>query len=126
LPDRRRRAGVAFGAVVVSIIAKSRELLEPVHHGAIAGNTGETIEPREQRIAGDVAQVLEPPRPDSSKAITSSHRVGTAIVVAELVLTQAPTDAMVKPDQVKVTAQQLQPAVRSKLFATKFDRKIPP
>jgi nitrite reductase/ring-hydroxylating ferredoxin subunit len=50
------------------------ELLEPLHHSAIAANTGQTTEPREQRIAGDVAQVLAPPRLEHSNAITSSTK----------------------------------------------------
>ena len=51
--------------------------------------------------------------------------MGTAIVAADLMLTEAPAEALVETDEVKITAQQLQPTVRSKLFATEFDRKIP-
>jgi hypothetical protein len=51
--------------------------------------------------------VLKPPCPDHQQRDHQQHQVGTAIVAAELVLTEAPADAMVKPDLVKVTAQQL-------------------
>jgi hypothetical protein len=41
-----------------------RKLLEPVDHRAVAGNAGETAEPREQGIIGQVTQVLQPTRAD--------------------------------------------------------------
>ena len=69
--------------------------------------------------------MLKPPRPDHQQPAHQQHQVGTAIVAAELVLTAAPADAMVKPDQVKLKAQQLQPTIASKLLATEFNRKIP-
>jgi len=99
------------------------ELLEPLHHGAIAGNTGQTTEPREQRIAGDVAQVMEPPRLTTSNAITS--QVATAVVATELVLTEASAETLGQTDELEVAALQLQLAAGSKLFTTQFDRKIP-
>src|SRR5260370_17518993 len=96
------------------------ELLERVHHGAIAGNTGETTEPREQRIGGDVAQVLEPPRPDHQQRDHQQHQVRTAIVTPEPVLTEASAETLGETDELEVAAQQLQPAAASKLFTTKF------
>jgi hypothetical protein len=101
------------------------ELLEPVHHGALAGNTSQTTEPREQRIGGDVAHVLEPPRPDHQQRDHQQHQVGTAIVAPELVLTEASAQTLGETDELEVAAQQLPPAVGSKLFTTKFDRQIP-
>ena len=51
--------------------------------------------------------------------------MGTAVVAPELVLTETPAEPLGETDELKIAAQQLQPAVRSKLFATEFDRKIP-
>jgi hypothetical protein len=51
--------------------------------------------------------------------------VGTAVVAPELVLPEASAQTLGETDELEVAAQQLQPAVGSKLFTTKFDRKIP-
>jgi hypothetical protein len=98
------------------------ELLEPLHHGAIAGDTGQHAEPREQRIAGDVPQVLEPPCADHLQR-DHQHQVGSRSRLLA-VLTEASAETLGQTDELKVAAQQLQLAVGSKLFTTKLKIRL--
>ena len=72
--------------------------------GAIAASTGETTEPREQRIAGDVAQVLAPPRPEAQQRDHPQHQVGTAVVVPEPVPTEASAETLGQTEDPEVAA----------------------
>ena len=49
------------------------KLLEPVDHRAVAGNAGQSAEPREQRIVGEIAQSGFSRRaPTTNRPITSN------------------------------------------------------
>src|SRR5215467_6131298 len=100
-----------------------RELAQPVADRARCGDPGQPAEARDERIAGDIAQVLQPAgahveqRQDeqgqaAAPVVPSRVRTGGAQPAWHLVLPQ-------------IAAEQLQPAVRGQFLLDKLDVQLP-
>ena len=56
------------------------ELLEPVAHGMGGGDAGQAAEARDQRVAGEIAQVFEAPRADVEQGHHQQRQARPAVV----------------------------------------------
>src|SRR5271167_3667983 len=66
----------------------------------------------------------ESARADYQQPNHQQYQMGTAVIAADLMLTQGPPNARLQPEEPKIAAHQLQPAVRRELLMTELDRKL--
>jgi hypothetical protein len=99
-----------------------RELAQPVGHGATRRQSGQAAEARHQRIAAEVAQVLEAPGPDVEQRQQHHREPRTAVVAAQ------PREGLTQPrpqiDVAQIAPKQLQAAVRRERLGDKLNREI--
>src|SRR5580692_9334227 len=101
-----------------------REFLQPLHYRPIRRNASQTTQPAEQRIVRYIAQLLKPPRANHQKPDYQQYQVHAAVVAAEIVRPEPLANATIETYALEIAAQQLQPAIRSQLFAPEFNPKI--
>ena len=98
------------------------ELAQPVGHGATGGQPGQAAEARHQRIAAEVAQVLEAPGPDVEQRQQHHRDPRTAVVAAES--REGLTQPRPQIDLAQIAPEQLQTAVRRERLGDELDREI--
>jgi hypothetical protein len=99
-----------------------RELAQPVAHGMGGGDAGQAAEARDQRVAGDIAQVLEAPRADVEQRHHQQRQAPPAVVTRHAGHRAPQPRHDVEP--VQVATDQLQAAVRRQLLGHELDRQI--
>src|SRR5271165_4297765 len=66
----------------------------------------------------------ESARADYQQPDHQQYQMGTAVVAADLMLTQCAPNARLQPEELKIAAHQFQPAVGRELLMTELDRKL--
>lgn len=99
-----------------------RELLEPVTDRARARDSGHAAEPCNQRIAGQVAEMLQAARANVEERDQEQRKACTAIVARERRQRAAQPSRDVKGSE--VAADELQPAIRREPLPHKLDGQI--
>jgi hypothetical protein len=98
------------------------ELAQPVGHGAAGGQPGQAAEARHERIAAEVAQVLQAPGPDVEQRQQHQSDPATPVVTAQ------PGERLAQPraevDLAQIASAQLQAAVRRERLGHELDREI--
>ena len=99
------------------------ELAQPVRHGATGRQARQAAEAGHQRIAAEVAEVLQPSGADIEQRQQHQGNPVTAVVAAQSRECLAQPRAQVDP--VQIPPEQLQPAVRRERLRHELDREIP-
>ena len=99
-----------------------RELPHPVGHGATRGQPRQAAEARDQRIATEIAPVLQPSGADVEPRQQHQDDPVTAVVAPQPRARLAPPRAQVDPAQ--IAAEPLQAAVRGERLGHELDREI--
>ena len=102
---------------------RSRELPEPVGHGARRRNARQPAEARDQGIAGEIAEVLQPTGPDVEQRQDEQGEAAPAIVSARGRTGGAQSTRQRALPQ--VAPEQLQAAVRGQLLGHELDMQWP-
>lgn len=87
------------------------EFLQPLHYRPIRRNPRQTAQPSEHQIVRNIAQLLKPPPSDHQQPDYQHHQMHTAVVTAEIVLTEPLANATIETNALEVAPHQLQPAI---------------
>jgi hypothetical protein len=125
--DRQARQGQAPDCVDHEVVVELdqrpqgglRELAEPVADGAGRRDAGQPAEARDQRVPGDIAQVLEAAGTDVEQRQNEPREPAAPVVPAGGGARRAQSARQVLLSQ--VAAQQLQAAVRGQLLRRELD-----
>ncbi len=98
------------------------ELAQPVGHRATRGHARQAAEARDQRIATEIAEVLQASGPDIEQRQEHQGDPVTAVVAAQPRERLAQPRAQVHPAQ--IAPEQLQAAVRRERLGHELDREI--
>src|SRR5215472_5557081 len=100
-----------------------RELPQPVANGARAGDPSQATEAGEEGIAGDIAQVLQPPGADVEQREDEQGQVAGPVVAARVDTggAQPPWHFVLS----QVAAEQFQTTVRRQLLLDELDVQLP-
>jgi hypothetical protein len=99
-----------------------RELAKPVAHCAARGQAGQAAEARDERIAGEITQMLQAPSADVEQRQDHQGQPRAAVITAQA------REGLAQPrdhvDLPQIALQQLEAAVRSQRLGDELDRKI--
>jgi hypothetical protein len=98
------------------------EALEPVAHGAGRWHLRQATEPRDERVAGEIPQVLQPARAGVQEREDQQAQAGPAVVTAQG--RACPAQPRGEIEALHVAPQQFEPAVGRELLRDEFDREI--
>ena len=99
----------------------SGETLEPIHNGSSGRNPRQAAEAREEGIALDVLQMLEPTATDEQQSDHHHHQPRRAVVPAERACGEGFPDAAGKLEATQEPTNHLQPCVGSELLGAELD-----
>jgi hypothetical protein len=99
----------------------SCEALEPVRHGASRRDAHQVAEAPEERIVGDILQMLQPPAADEKQSDHDQHQAPRAVITARGFRCERFADTPSKLQAAKEPADDLQSGVRSQLLGAELD-----
>ncbi len=98
-----------------------REALEPVHHGSSRRNARQATEAPEERIVGDVLQMLQPPAADEKQSDHEQHQGPRTVITAERLRCKCFAHATSKLQAAKEPADHFQAGLRCQLLGAELD-----
>jgi hypothetical protein len=100
------------------------ELLEPVDHRAVRGDPRQAGQAPDQRVVGQIAQMFEAAGADHQQADHQQDQPARAVIPADAVAGERLANPTMQTEQVEVSAQQFQAAVRGQLLRDELDGQI--
>jgi hypothetical protein len=88
------------------------------------GDPGQACESLDQRVVGQIAQVLKAAGADHEQRNHQQHQSACAVVASEPVATERLANPAMQPEQTEVPAQQLQATVRGQVLGDELNGQI--